>query len=359
MDECSCDPQLVEALETSGGSLLMNYQRLETLPGNIFCKIHSKLVRRIFGKCNLIKTISGVLVYVNIVEIYLPSNRMTRLPESICDLQSLESLNLTDNSVEELPSSIGKLNKLNQLILRNNCLKRIPPEIGNLANLCMLDLAHNGLHQVPAQIKGCKSLKHLYLSNNKLATLQRQVCDLETLEDVCVGSNNLLHLPPDLGTNRNLVSVNVSENNFLTAIPWSLKGKHLKYHSSYLTQLTPIAATSTSMQPCYVNSNNDKVYLPNYLNINPGIPALMDLSARAINLSTYKDSLLFDRLPKNVYDIIIDPTGHCNCCKNKLFWSVFVKSVGHADFVSLDGGVTTSLHYLVFCCSSLCLDSFK
>jgi Leucine-rich repeat (LRR) protein len=53
----------------------------------------------------------------------LEYNQLTKLPESIGDLENLENLYLSGNQITELPTSIFKLENLTNLHLMNNPLK--------------------------------------------------------------------------------------------------------------------------------------------------------------------------------------------------------------------------------------------
>uniref|UniRef100_H2ZBI3 Disease resistance R13L4/SHOC-2-like LRR domain-containing protein n=1 Tax=Ciona savignyi TaxID=51511 RepID=H2ZBI3_CIOSA len=212
MVDCLCNKDALKLIITSEGTLQLNYNRLEELPQHL-CEVHSKLVRRIFAKRNLIKAIPANLIYENVTELYLPSNRLTMLPD-LSNLQSLQSLILADNNIDKLPTSVAMLANLTMLNLRNNCLESLPSEIGKLTNLVVLDLSYNRLRKIPSSIKSCVALKKLWLTDNKLVTLPREICGMETLEEISVASNNLVFLPPDLGRQENLFYMSLSENKY-------------------------------------------------------------------------------------------------------------------------------------------------
>ena len=65
------------------------------------------------------------LVCPLLTRLVLSGNRLTKVPESICDMVSLNSLDLSYNSIIELPSSLGKLGNLWEFPLAG--LKLISP----------------------------------------------------------------------------------------------------------------------------------------------------------------------------------------------------------------------------------------
>ena len=93
-------------------------------------------------------------------------NKISNVPESISNIETLEILNLDNNLLESLPETIGNLINLKSLSLSNNHLTKIPDTIGNLKNLKALNLANNQLKEIPDTIGNLKNLKELYLDNN-------------------------------------------------------------------------------------------------------------------------------------------------------------------------------------------------
>ncbi|MHA1275095.1 MAG: leucine-rich repeat domain-containing protein, partial [Promethearchaeota archaeon] len=74
----------------------------------------------------------------NIIEIGLYKCGLSRIPESIGNLKSLETLNLYYNKLKKLPESIGNLKSLRYLYLHYNKLEELPESIGNLTKLIIL-----------------------------------------------------------------------------------------------------------------------------------------------------------------------------------------------------------------------------
>ena len=66
------------------------------------------------------------------LKLHLYSNDLESVPESLYDLNNLETLNLSGNKLKVLSSSIGKLSKLKYLNVDYNCFSLIPPIVGQL-----------------------------------------------------------------------------------------------------------------------------------------------------------------------------------------------------------------------------------
>ncbi|KAL5035891.1 hypothetical protein BDV3_005718 [Batrachochytrium dendrobatidis] len=114
----------------------------------------------------------------NITRLVLDNNSIRFIPESALDsLTSLRVFSLAKNQLSRLPQSIWQLKSLERLCLRDNCLEELPVGLCELKSIRILDLGMNQLSQID-----CK----LFLHMNMLHTL--------------ILSNNLLqHLPSSLG----------------------------------------------------------------------------------------------------------------------------------------------------------------
>ncbi|KAH6603222.1 hypothetical protein Trco_007997 [Trichoderma cornu-damae] len=94
-------------------------------------------------------------------ELYIASNKLTRLPNSIGELRQLRHLDASFNQINELPPELGMCTYLKQLLLFNNNLQELPFELGSLYQLEMLGIEGNPLEpSIKQEIieKGTKSL---------------------------------------------------------------------------------------------------------------------------------------------------------------------------------------------------------
>ncbi|MCJ7651770.1 MAG: leucine-rich repeat domain-containing protein, partial [Candidatus Lokiarchaeota archaeon] len=79
--------------------------------------------------------IKGLEDSQNLEYLDLSYNRLTSLPEYICDFKSLKSLYLSANQLTHLPDCIHNLKSLEFIDLRDNKLTLLPESIGKLKNL--------------------------------------------------------------------------------------------------------------------------------------------------------------------------------------------------------------------------------
>ncbi|KAH6889758.1 Endonuclease/exonuclease/phosphatase [Thelonectria olida] len=94
-------------------------------------------------------------------ELYIASNKLTRLPKEIGELRQLRHLDASYNQISELPPELGMCTYLKQLLLFNNNIQELPFELGSLHLLEMLGIEGNPLDaNVKQEVmeKGTKSL---------------------------------------------------------------------------------------------------------------------------------------------------------------------------------------------------------
>ena len=109
--------------------------------------------------------------FPHLTELHVGSNNLSRLPENIGLLTSLEELYLPHNSLTELPWDIGKLTRLEIIDLTNNKLNRLPNSIGKLTCLDTFLLEHNNLIRVPDTSKDMLHVREFRLGFNPIATM--------------------------------------------------------------------------------------------------------------------------------------------------------------------------------------------
>lgn len=93
-----------------------------------------------------IKAIAPALFnYMFLTKLYVNSNKLTYLPNSIGRLRQLVELDISVNQITELPVEIGMLVKLRELLAFHNDIQTIPDEMGSLYELEMLGMEGNPL----------------------------------------------------------------------------------------------------------------------------------------------------------------------------------------------------------------------
>ena len=110
-------------------------------------------------------------------ELYIASNKLTRLPKEIGELRQLRHLDASYNQISELPAELGMCTFLKQLLLFNNNIQQLPYELGSLHLLEMLGIEGNPLDLSQKQDfveKGTKSMIN-YLREKAPRKLIREV----------------------------------------------------------------------------------------------------------------------------------------------------------------------------------------
>ena len=94
---------------------------------------------------------------------------ITEIPETIVNLNELESIDFSNTQISTIPESIGELSELRSLICRGGQLAgSIPTELGNLTNLRQVIIEDTQLTgTIPAGF-GNTNLMYLWLNNNQL-----------------------------------------------------------------------------------------------------------------------------------------------------------------------------------------------
>ena len=115
--------------------------------------------------------------------------------------------------VAQLPKEIGNLVNLTELRLGANQLTKLPKEIGNLVNLTSLNLIGNQLTELPKEIGNLVNLKDLYLSRNQLIELPKEIGKLVNLEVLYLDYNQLTKL--EIGNLVCLMKVSLNYNELI------------------------------------------------------------------------------------------------------------------------------------------------
>ncbi|XP_067931785.1 leucine-rich repeat-containing protein 47-like [Watersipora subatra] len=92
---------------------------------------------------NDITTLPQMSGMVNLHDLFVTGNKLSCLPDDLCGLQHLATVQADHNQISSLPSDIGKMHMLKALHLAKNELTDLPPALVCLDKLRILDLRGN------------------------------------------------------------------------------------------------------------------------------------------------------------------------------------------------------------------------
>ena len=190
---------------------------------------------------------------VNLVELNLNFNQLTRVPSTLDRLTNLETFSCTDNLLTTLGLGIGKMQKLRTINVHNNNLKELPVDLWVCGSLESFNASSNlldGMEDPPSdpnqvyKLMGVDSgrkpsvvsisedksgsvlpplglsLQKLYLADNRFNDdIFHSIASLPYLRVLNLSFNDIYEIPPDtLSKNDKLEALYLSGNK-LTSLP--------------------------------------------------------------------------------------------------------------------------------------------
>ncbi|XP_038688544.1 receptor-like protein 6 [Tripterygium wilfordii] len=320
---------------------------------------------------------------------------MRELPESICNLTSLNLLDFSDfnfsksliptcigslthlihlsmknsNLCGRIPSSFSNLIKLGFLSLSHNQLVGPAPDSSNLSKLVFLDLSYNSLSgTIPSSSFSFPSLQYLYVQDNLFTSIKD--FQSKSLEVIDMSNNTLLgSIPSSVFDQVNLTTLLLPSNN-LTGVVWTdnfLKLKNLERLDLSFNSLSLLNTNANYKNTLLPNlqevnlSSCGKAEFPNFLrgsrdlqfldlsnnNIQGHVPDWMwDVGRETLNSLNLSYNYLtgnIERIPwKNLEDLDL----HSNLLQGQLPLLPFELSFFRISSNNLTGEIPTSLCYV-------------
>lgn len=143
----------------------------------------------------------------------ISNNNFAKIPDSVFEQPSIETLIATDNSITEISKDVKNLARLKMLKLSNNKIEELPDELFKLSCLSSLSLNNNKIENVPQSIQNLSSLSILHIQNNFISELPDSMYRLSKLL-ILYANENLLKTLPDLSNCKELAIVHLSKNSF-------------------------------------------------------------------------------------------------------------------------------------------------
>lgn len=243
----------LEHLNMSGNQLSdLDHAHLHEITG-------LKTLRAINNKLESIPDIYATS-FKGLTTLCVSNNSFTKFPMVVCELRSLEYLDISFNKIQMFPEEIGQLTNLTQLFaMANRISGALPDSFSRLVKLKELDIRQNVITELDiVSHLPCletlwvdynstsiinfeiKSLKHLKLYKNhltqfcitsgycltqlnlahcKLSSLPETLFNhIQNLEHLVLDSNTLNSIPSSIGALKKLIKLSVQNNN-LDALP--------------------------------------------------------------------------------------------------------------------------------------------
>ncbi|GKD33054.1 disease resistance TIR-NBS-LRR class family protein [Tanacetum coccineum] len=150
--------------------------------------------------------------------------RLGKLPEDIGQLESLERLALSDTKIKHLPDSICMLKRLKSLEVDNgDLLEKLPEDLGQLHSLEKLYVSAKKIEYLPDSICMLKRLKCLHVRNCfRIGKLPEDIGQLESLERLALWGTMIKHLPDSICMLKHLKYLYLDECALLEKLPEDL-----------------------------------------------------------------------------------------------------------------------------------------
>jgi Leucine-rich repeat (LRR) protein len=226
--------------------------------------------------------------------LYLSSNQLTTLPESICNLPETCTIFLYNNQIcSTIPSCMYWINEqdcgdincpenlveinedcyyqtdldvLQDIIDVNESLNGKEPLIlgtqsWGSGRLYLFSLSDNNLTTLPESFGNLSSLKELYLEYNQLTSIPESIGNLSSLEKLMLDSNTQLtgEIPSWIGNLETLTHLGLSNNQLTGQIPVEIGNLtnliSLNLHSTQLTSIPESIGNLSSLEKLYLNHN--------------------------------------------------------------------------------------------------------
>ncbi|XP_055031484.2 leucine-rich repeat-containing protein 28 isoform X3 [Misgurnus anguillicaudatus] len=337
-------------------NLFLNYRNLNNFPVELLRDEGLQFLERLYMKRNSLTTLPENLAQKlpNLIELYLHSNNIASIPQAIGSLVKLQSLDLSDNALQIICPEIGQMRSLRHLRLANNQLKFLPRELGDLRELETLDVSMNLLRTLPEDLHHCVSLQCLTADRNLLYALPRQICLLPDLNELSMAANCLTSLPLDLGRSMELQFVFVDNNAHLRGLPSYLYNKVIGCSGCGL------GAQVSDVKPLSLTLGGVTVPLPSEVKAigseTDHVLPLEELACRVLHATHGLSDV--NVLPRSLQDVVRWPLGHCHRCSQPMFTIVYPKLFPLRETPLAGVHKRTTVSFLAYCCSSLCLRTF-
>ena len=148
---------------------------------------------------------------------------LVHVPDGLLNLTGLLTLIMNGNGIRELPQKgLGNLKTLRCLELSGNCIVDLPESLGELTTLETIDVSNNQLTSID-QMKKLDNLTSIKADANAIESIENlKLKNKQRLEHLSLSSNKLASIPDDIQHCKQLKRLLLLDNATLKALPSSL-----------------------------------------------------------------------------------------------------------------------------------------
>jgi Leucine-rich repeat (LRR) protein len=199
-----------------------NGLNLSAIPESVF-NLHN-LKRLHICNSQITSIPSEISKLTKLNELFLEHNEICEISPKVCELKKLRKIKLTGNKINDL-SPLCNISSLQKLELGRNLFTKVPKEIGNLKKLKYLDLGNlfysNNIDTLPETLAELVSLEYLSLHRANLPELGIYFGQLVNLKQLSIRNSNITSVNFDFTQLDNLKVLDLTNNN-IKAIPNSI-----------------------------------------------------------------------------------------------------------------------------------------
>jgi hypothetical protein len=154
-----------------------------------------------------------------LVELRLPANNLSAIPNGIADLVNLRILDVSFNQISKVSKKFGALRNVREVDMSCNAIKALPAEFGLAKSIRVLKLGSNQFREFPVTVLSLWNLQKLYIEGNpEILSLAPQIGNMPRLKTLVISNCGLTSLHENMCKLRKLEALDISVNK-ISSVP--------------------------------------------------------------------------------------------------------------------------------------------